>query len=773
MMQMGMRTAYELVVRELSSGNEKVYERVLEYYFSKTGNKLLFEQAGDSAGPRKIIYCDLESGKLTVLSNGGNDFRSFTLSDDGSQVAYVAEREAGKKDLVKYYKLWYYRTGMDSAEWVVDKNTIGMRLGMTVSEYGNIRFSRSGRRLFFGSAPVPVPRDTTIIDMDMPTLDVWHYKDDYLQPMQKVPARLQAARQENYLSMLDLDSRRVRQLGSREIPQVLLTNEGDGDMFVGISDFGKRIESQWMSSSLTDIYSIDVNTGFKMLVKENLQGSVYPSPGGHYIMWYDQKAREYFAWDGHRVKNLTEKIRPALWSEEFDMPDHPSNYGIMGWHAGDSAVYVYDRFDVWAIDLATGDNPRIITGNGRSDKTRYRYIKLDTEERFIGSDNPVFFSYFREDTKQAGLVMGRIGKMTVTPATLTGGDYSFGQVRKAKQAPQLIYTKENFTLPPDIYLLDAIPTPGDGNLSSARPNRETRLSSINPQQADYLWGSAELFNWKAYNGKNATGIVYKPDHFDPKKKYPVIVYFYEKLSQNLFDYKEPGPIRSEVNISCMVSNGYIVFIPDIEYRIGFPGQSAYDYVVSGARALVKRGWADSTRMAIQGHSWGGYQAAQLATMTNLFRAVWAGAPVSNMTSAYGGIRWESGRSRQFQYEKAQSRIGATLWERPDLYIRNSPLFQLDKVTAPMVILHNDEDGAVPWYQGIELFTGLRRLGKPVWLLNYNGQGHGLSQRKDMKDYYIRMQQFFDYMLKGARPARWITEGVPAVRKGKDWGLELD
>lgn len=159
-------------------------------------------------------------------------------------------------------------------------------------------------------------------------------------------------------------------------------------------------------------------------------------------------------------------------------------------------------------------------------------------------------------------------------------------------------------------------------------------------------------------------------------------------------------------------------------------------------------------------------------MTKLFKAAWAGAPVANMTSAYGGIRWESGVNRQWQYEKSQSRIGATLWQKPRLYIDNSPLFHLDKVTTPLVIMANDADGAVPWYQGIELFTAMRRLGKKIWMFNYNGQGHGLTQRQDMRDYQVRMQQFFDWMLKGEKPAKWITEGVPAVKKGKDWGLEI-
>jgi dipeptidyl aminopeptidase/acylaminoacyl peptidase len=300
---------------------------------------------------------------------------------------------------------------------------------------------------------------------------------------------------------------------------------------------------------------------------------------------------------------------------------------------------------------------------------------------------------------------------------------------------------------------------------------ELQLSRINPQQDQYNWGTAELFNWKAYDGKEATGILYKPENFDPKRKYPLIVYFYERLSDGLHSYLPPAPTPSRLNIPFFVSRGYLVLAPDIIYTKGYPGKAGFDYVVSGARAVVKKGWADSTRMGIQGQSWGGYQAAHIITRTKLFKAAWAGAPVANMTSAYGGIRWESGLNRQFQYEHSQSRIGASLWEKRNLYIENSPLFYLQGVTTPLVIMANDADGAVPWYQGIEMFTAMRRLQKKVWMLNYNGEAHNLVERKNRKDIQIREQQFFDWLLKGEKPPRWITDGVPAVDKGKDWGLD--
>jgi acetyl esterase/lipase len=759
----------DLVLRKLETGVEKIFANVLEYYFSKTGDRLLIEQAKnpkDSLSKATIVLYDLKESTSVVLSKGGNDFKNFTMTDDGSQIAYLAERDARPKELQKFYRIWYYKSGMDSATLLADKNSVDMHLGMGISEYGNLSFSKSGNRLFFGTAPIQPPKDTSIVEMDMPKLDIWHYNDDYLQTVQTLPARLRQAQQENFLAVYDLGKKTIKQLGSKEIPQVIPTNEGDGDTFVGVTDVGKRIESQWRGNTLKDIYAIDVNSGSKQLVKENLFGQVYPSSTGKYIMWYDRKARHYFAWDGGTTRNITAKIKVPLWNEQNDLPDEPGNYGVMKWQENDEAFFVYDRYGVWKIDATTNQFPVNII-SGREKKIRYRYVQTDIDEKCIKSGQQLVFQTFNEVNKQAGLWRGLYtGDKSISKQLLpihSDDAYSFSQVVKSKNSDDFIFAMESYKESPDLYYWHQTEEGPDGN----------KLSSINPQQSNYLWGTAELFKWKAYNGKEATGLVYKPEDFDPKKKYPMIVYFYEKLSDGLYDYKEPAPIRSAINVPFFVSRGYIIFMPDIEYKTGYPGKSAYDYIVSGARALVKKGWADSTNMALQGHSWGGYQAAQVATMTKLFKAVWAGAPVANMTSAYGGIRWESGVARQFQYEKTQSRIGGTLWEKLPLYLENSPLFHLNKVTSPMVIMANDADGAVPWYQGIELFTGLRRLGKKVWMFNYNGQGHGLTQRQDMRDYQIRMQQFFDYMLKGEKPAKWITEGLPAVKKGKQWGLEVE
>ncbi|HVT87087.1 MAG TPA: prolyl oligopeptidase family serine peptidase [Chitinophagaceae bacterium] len=769
----------DLILRQTTTGKEKIFKNISEYYFNKTGRKLLLLTAKnpkDSLSKINVLLYDLRVGVMDTLSRGGNDFRNFTMTDDGSQIAYIAERDATPKALQKFYKLWYYKEGMDSAVMLVDKNSVGMMLGMSVSEYCHPDFSKTGKRLFFGTAPIEPPKDTSLIDIDLVKVDIWNYKDDYLQTVQTNPARLRNDLEKNYLAVYDLQINTIRQLGSEKIPQIIETNEGDGDTFIGVTDFGKRVESQWLGDTRKDIYAIDVKTGNKKLVKENLHGFIYPSSTGKYIMWYDRPAKNYFVWDGKTTRNITTKIKVPLWDEDFNNPDDPTPYGVMGWHEGDSAVYVYDKYDIWKVDPTGKENPEnyLNKSAGRKDKIVARYVSTDPEQKAIKDEKGILVRRFNDINKKSCYAVFFPGKNTFYfgPGL---ADYSFGAPIKAKDKDILIYTKESFKESPDLYIESdtgaGYDSPHYGDISVALDDR--KLSFLNPQQKDYNWGSAELFHWKTFKGNLATGIVYKPENFDPKKKYPMICYFYEELDNTLNNYIPPAPIRSAINISFFVSRGYIIFVPSIKYDVGHPGKSAYDYVVSGAKALIAKGFVDPKNIAIQGHSWGGYQVAYLVTATNMFKAAWAGAPVANMTSAYGGIRWESGVSRQFQYEKGQSRIGGTLWDKFNLYVENSPLFHLKNVTTPLVIMANDNDGAVPWYQGIELFSAMRRLGKKVWMFDYNGEGHGLTERKDKLDYQIRMQQFFDWILKGDLPAHWITDGVPAVKKGKDWGLEIN
>ena len=750
----------DLVLHNFENGSQRIYHDVMEYQFSKNGRGLILETAKlpkDSLSKAMVLYLQPAYGKIDTLVKGGNDFKNFTISEDGSQVAFLAERDSKPKDLQKFYKLWYYKLNMDTAVMLIDKNSLGQQIGMTVSENGQPYFSENGTRLFFGTAPIQAPKDTSLVEIDLVKLDVWHYNDDYLQPMQL--SNLSTEQKRNYLAMFDMENERFHQLATPELPIVITSNEGDGKFFAGLSDVGNRVQIQWAGSSLYDIYAIDPSTGEKKMIADDLKARAAVSGAGNYITWYDSKKKHYFSYDGSKVHNITQKIHVPLYDEENDVPNDPSPYGIVRWLKDDKAVLIYDRYDIWQVDPLGVKLPVNLTaGMGRKTKTVYRFINTDREENYIDPEQPMLLSTFNEVSKESGIASLQMGEKNIVSLKIKG-KYNLRSVAKAEDSDVFIYTKETYIQSPDLYV-------------NNNWDKEERLSYINPQQGNYNWGTAELFHWKAINGKPASGILYKPENFDPNKKYPVILYFYERHTDNLYQYTPPQPTGSRLNIPFFVSRGYIVMSPDIHYTKGRPAKDAYNYVVSGAQALAKLKWIDAKNMGIQGQSWGGIQVAQLVTMTNMFKAAWSGAPVANMTSAYGGIRWQSGMNRQFQYEKTQSRIGATLWERPDLYIENSPLFHLPKVQTPMVIMHNDDDGAVPWYQGIELFTGLRRLGKKVWLLNYNGEAHNLVQRKNQKDISIREQQFFDYMLKGEKPARWITDGIPAVEKGKDWGLQL-
>ena len=763
----------DLVLRNLFKAQQTVFRNVKEYAFNKKGNKLLMEIARDpkdSNSKTLVLLYDLRKGFADTLSRGGNDFKGFVLNEEGDQVAYLAERNAKPKDLEKTYRIWYFKEGMDSAQLLVDKTSVGMKLGWTVSEYGALSFSKSGKRLIFGTAPIQAPKDTSLVDIDLVKLDIWHYKDDYLQTAQL--SRLQRDLQQNYLAVYDFDRNKMEQLGSVEIPFVFSSNEGDGDVFYGITDIGRRIESQWTGATLKDIYAITVKDGSKKLVKKDLSGYVAPacvSPTGNMIVWYDFKTRNYFSWDGNKTTNVTSSIKVPLADEDNDSPTDAFPYGVMKWEENDAAIYIYDRYSIWKVDPKAAAAPTTLL-DGRKSKITYRYVQVDQEEKFIKPNQTLLIKTFNNVNKQSGLTeYSNTGNGYQLHPISIEGNVNIGLVRKAKSSGQYIFTKESYTQSPDLYVGLAANEKSKGGNDA---KEMVQLSSINPQQKNYNWGTAELYKWKTFSGKTSEGILYKPENFDPAKKYPLILYFYEKLSDGLNNYIPPAPTPSRLNISFFVSRGYLVFAPDISYTIGHPAKSAYDYIVSAAKDLAKHAWVDAKNIGIQGQSWGGIQVAQLITMTDMFKAAWAGAPVANMTSAYGGIRWESGVTRQFQYEKTQSRIGATLWQKPELYIESSPLFHLPKVKTPLVIMANDADGAVPWYQGIELFSAMRRLGKPVWMLQYNGEEHNLIERRNRKDLSIRLSQFFDHYLKGAKAPAWLLYGVPAIDKGKNWGLEV-
>ncbi|MDL2266042.1 prolyl oligopeptidase family serine peptidase, partial [Parabacteroides sp. OttesenSCG-928-G21] len=482
-------------------------------------------------------------------------------------------------------------------------------------------------------------------------------------------------------------------------------------------------------------------------------GRLRLSPKGKYAWWYASTDSSYYTIslaDGKLHRLTTPQSFPA-WDTDNDVPDYPSAYGSPGWTANDEHILIYDRYDIWRFDPKGNAAPVNLTRNGRSKEVNYRYVSLDREERFIDLNKTVLLRAFNEQTKGTGVYSTRLSSAAEPKALLTG-DFTLNKITKAKQAEVLIYSQESFEQYPDIQLTDM-------NFRSS-----VRLTNGIAQQEGVNWGTTELVSWISLDGIPLQGVIYKPSDFDPNKKYPLLVNFYERNAETLHTYRMPEPHRSTIDYHLHLSNGYVVFNPDIVYKEGYPGESCFNAIMPGISLLLEKGYIDEKAIGAQGHSWGGYQVAYLATRTNLFAAIESGAPVVNMFSAYGGIRWGSGLNRSFQYEHGQSRIGGTPWTTPLRYVENSPLFTMDKVETPILIMHNDEDGHVPWYQGIEYFVALKRLQKPVWMLNYTGEPHWPTKTPNKIDFQKRMMQFFNHYLKGAPMPKWMEEGVPAVEQ---------
>ena len=752
----------DLSVKNLVTGKIIKFKLVSEYYFDKTGTKLLIETTKapkDTLSKASVILYNLQSDKIDTIMKGFNDAKNFVFNEDGQQLAFVAERDSTAKSLQKFYKLWYYNNGKDSAVLQADRNTPGIIKGNTISENADLKFSKDGKKLFFGTATIIPAKDTTLVDFELARLDVWTYNDDYLQPQQlkQLPQELKRS----FSAVAVPGQNTLVQLGTDSSENISLINEGNAAFVLAQSTKGNRIASQWEGRALTNAFLINVNTGKSLLISKNNIGKLTASPMGKYVYWYDAVKQNYFAYNTatSSVKNITEKIKIPLFDTENDVPDYANEIGVAGFTADDKYILVQDEYDIWKVDPTAVEAPVNMTnGFGRRNKTKFDYVNTDPEKRFINPTEKIMLRSQNKTNKNGGFYSVNVGEVK-DPLLLHSGAHSFSAPLKAKDTEKYIFTQSDIVAS-ELYVTDDF-------------KQSKKLTDVAVQQKDYNWLSAELMRWKMFDGKMSEGLLFKPENFDPTKKYPVILYFYERNADLLYNYRAPAPSASTINIPYFVSNGYLVFDPNIYYKKGEPGQSAYNSVVSAAKMLAKMPWVDSNRMAIQGQSWGGYQVAYLVTKTNMFRAAGAGAPVSNMTSAYGGIRWGVGINRQFQYEKTQSRIGATLWQRPDLYIKNSPLFAADKIKTPLLLMHNDADGSVPWYQSIELFTAMKRLGKKVWLLEYNGEDHNLVERKNRKDLSVRLGQFFDYYLKDAPAADWIKKGVPATQKGINWGLEVN
>lgn len=725
-----------------------------EYFVGENGDYIVYKTVHkDSIVTSRVYRFITQTATSNLVFETVGSVKNLCIDKNGQQMAFLLSMDSTK---VKNYQLYYGNFGKKGPEMIVGADE---EENFPSKKY-KMWFNDDNTRLFYGlyEKEVEEPKDT-LLDSEKASLDVWNWKDLHLQPEQL--KKKKTIENQTWICVYDLKSEKNIQLGSEELIDIKIFNKGMGDFVVGIDRKPYARSYTWESNWVYDAWMISLKTGKKEHVIKGVD-RIRVSPQGKFAYWYSKQDSNWHTLQLSNFKEyvITGDLPNPLYQEIYDTPDLPYAYGIAGWDENDQHIYIYDRYDIWKVDPQNKDKPLCLSQSyGRKNQIRLRNIRLDRDEKFFVKGQVLLLKGFDESNNSEGYYSLSLSAKEA-PQKLLYLDKHLGTPRKAKNASTTIFTLSDYNHFPDI------------RVSDMEFNAYKQISRANPQINDYYWGKVEVVKWTDFEGVVRKGLLYYPGNFDPSKKYPMIVYYYERNSESQYRHYVPKPSYSVISFPMYTSNGYFIFVPDIFYKTGFPGKSAYNAIMSGTLAMCEKPFINRDKLGLQGQSWGGYQTAYMVTQTNLFAAAMGGAVVSNMTSAYGGIRWGTGVSRMFQYEKGQSRIGKTLWEARDLYIENSPVFFADRVETPLLLMHNDHDGAVPWYQGIEYFGALRRLNKPVWMLQYNGEEHNLRQWPNRVDLSIRMLQFFDFYLKDAPEPVWMKEGVPAVKKGKTFGYEL-
>lgn len=773
----GSRT--ELIVRELSTGKEAHYRNIKKYRVNKQGTYLLLERGdqADSGRGSRLSLLELSTGQERGVWEG-EESHGHIFDQEGTGVAFLTAQKEGGVDRVE---LWYYHCGMEHAVRLVYDRSPGIDTGLTILGETRLIFTRGGDRLYFyltGQREV-LPPATGV------QVDIWHYKDWPLQSEQlNDPDPLPL-----YLAAVPVKGGRVVRL-QRDGERIFFQGNGvPGDMAV-VSVLTDSLVGQLEARSFS-LYVVSAIDGSRRLLEEYLPCQPFEhefrfSPAGRWILWFNRCRKTWYSYDGERGINrsVSGGIPYPIYNEnsyEFAerFPYDILAVGVGGWMEEGRKVLLYDDYDLWQVDLSGMAVPVCVTkGYGRQHGVKLR-IAWDNDHRgedegvrMLKNGDSVILSGFNSRSMENGFFVLRLSGLRppallcMVPALLYaegsqldhGPSFASLHLQKATGANVWLLRRQSELDAPNCYTME--------DFRNFHP-----LSDIQPQRA-YNWLTAELLHWKTLSGKEGKGILYKPENFDPAKKYPVLFNYYEQQATGLHHYPTPDLCRDNIDIAYFVSRGYLVCIPDIHYRIGCPGEGVVDVVVSAAQYLSRRSYVDSLHMGVQGHSFGGFETNYLVTHTNIFAAAVESAGPTDLIEFYSRLNFGldgSGRSLHYYFEMAQGRMGATLWERPDLYQENSAILGASKVTTPLLIVHNKGDASVPFMQGVELFTALQRLGKPVWMLQYDRTGHVILLDSNSRDYTLRLLQFFDHYLKGSSAPIWMTDGMPAVDKERKNG----
>jgi dipeptidyl aminopeptidase/acylaminoacyl peptidase len=745
-----------LVVRNLITGNQSQYPFISEFEFSSNGNELLMKKEIDknNCSLQQLI---LNSNKLTTIWHGARA-DNFCMDNVSGRLAFIGvDSNNGFQNAV-----WYFSQEMDSAEELVNNRTKDIQSELYICN-DQVRFNKNATKLFFYLEPaiLPKPKPRYV------SVDVWGYQDAKLQMQQLNESRSK----EKTIYVFNLKTKKLTNLGSSN-NEIISPEQTRGEyLLMQKRNAGDANESQWNYDSFLSLYLLNTDNGSEKLIRENMQSqSCFPSfsPDENFVVYFDSKARSFFSFEVATgiVRNLTGEISWPFNSfgggrDVKEAYSIPFSKGV--WLEDGKRILFYDQYDIWQVDPSGRQKPINITnGFGRRNKIVFRLLD---EKNNLKNSTRVMVTAFNETDKQTGFYSIRIGKTENPHIIEMGTTITFSpniqtdQLRpiKAKYANVYLVSRKSFDSQLNYYVTS--------DFKSYKA-----ISNVPSQSDSFNWAKPELIEWQTFDGSQSQGILYKPSNFDSTKKYPIIFHYYESKSEKLNDFLSADLSYGDINIPYFVSNGYLVFTPDIHFAIGKTGESIYNSVESAANYLAKFPFIDSTRMGIQGFSFGGYETYYLVTHSNRFAAAVAADGPNDLISFYGSM-CRYGYVTNWS-ENGQGRLGATPWEDISTYINNSPVFFADKVKTPLLMMHNKNDYYGIYQQGLEFFTAMRRLGKKAWMLQYDNGSHGLDFKQDMTDFTIRMTQFFDHYLKDSACPRWMLYGIPAKDKGIDDGLQL-
>ena len=761
----------DLLLHEIATGQLIPLGNVSDFAFDKSGEWLAWTvEARDQLG-NGVQLMNMTTRSIRSLDAGKATYSRLVWSEDGKALAALRGAVASR-DTVQSLVMFRDLAAVTPVKDELDPSKHdGFPAGMRISASRAPRWSEDRTTVFFGLQEARARTDSSLADSSersdsgpaqpqrpgaaearstetpndqRPQLVIWHYLDPRLQRAQEVQES--SDRNFSYLALYRIPEKKVIQLASDSMRTVLPAPKER--WAIGTDTRAYDLQAALDGRNFRDVYVVDLATGARKKLLTKAAANTWPSPDGQRVLYYDDG--HYFTHDfaTGQSRNITEKVPTTFVNTEDDHNRSKPPIPPMGWAKDGSAVLLFDNWDVWKVP-ATGGTAVNLTVNGRKDGIRYqRRYSFDPEERGIDLSKPLYLAAYGEWTKKEGLARVEPGKAGVTMKLW--GDARIGVV-KARRADTFLYTQQTVSDFPNYYVTDASLAPG------------RRITDANPQQRSIAWSAgARLVDYTSAKGHKLQAAMYLPANYEPGKKYPTVVYIYEKRSQNLHTHNVPNATRA-FNPSVYTSRGYVVLEPDIVYTLNDPGMSAVWAVVPAVEAAIATGVVDRENIGIHGHSWGGYQTAFLITQTRLFKSAIAGAALTNMVSMYGSVYWNSGTADGAIFESSQGRFLGGYWDHTEAYIRNSPVFHATKVETPLLLLHNDEDGAVPFNQGLEYYNVLRRLGKEVAMLQYVGENHGVSRPANQKDYTIRMREFFDHHLTGAPKPDWLKEGVPRLK----------